>query len=40
MNFDNHTIAEIKESINTGMTSEEAVIFFYGNQWWDYESEV
>ena len=40
MNFDNYTIDEIKDKIELGETTEEKVVRFYGNQWWDYETEV
>jgi|TARA_R110001632_G_C11253444_1_gene409083 hypothetical protein len=39
INFDNYTTKEIKEMILNGQTTNEEVVLFYGNQWWDDENK-
>jgi hypothetical protein len=40
INFDRYTIEEIKQLIKDGIVSEEEVIAFYGNEWWDHNGET
>lgn len=39
IDFDNHSIKEIKEMIKNNIIAEQDVIDYYNNQWWDYEPE-
>lgn len=35
INFDNYTVNEIKEMIDSKLVSEEEVKSYYGNEWWN-----
>ena len=35
MNYDNFTIEQIHEMIAKGTTTNQDVVDFYGNEWWD-----
>ena len=35
MNYDNFSIKEIHEMITKGTTTNQDVVDFYGNEWWD-----
>ena len=37
-NFDNYTIKEIKEMILQGKATNDEVVTFYNNEWWDQEN--
>ena len=37
MNFDELTIPQIKELIKNKVCTNEEVVEFYNNEWWDYE---
>ena len=37
INFDKFTVAEIYEMIDAGKITEQEVIAFYKNEWWDNE---
>ena len=35
INFDNYTIEEIHKMISDGIITNQEVIDFYNNEWWD-----
>lgn len=37
INFDKLTIPQIKELIKNKIYTNEEVVEFYNNEWWDYE---
>ena len=37
MNFDKLTITQIKELIKNNIYTNEEVVEFYNNEWWDFE---
>jgi|ETNmetMinimDraft_12_1059888.scaffolds.fasta_scaffold911690_1 hypothetical protein len=39
IDFDQYTVKEIKNMISLEITSNKSIIDFYGNEWWDYETE-
>tara|TARA_R110000803_G_scaffold208253_1_gene276804 strand:+ start:601 stop:729 length:129 start_codon:yes stop_codon:yes gene_type:complete len=38
--FDKYTIKTIKNMISLGVVTNKDLIDFYGNEWWDYETEL
>ena len=38
INFDNYTIEEIHEMISKNIVTNQEVIDFYNNEWWDDEN--
>ena len=39
MDFDKYTIKEIKEMVSQGKVTNDEVVKFYNNPWWDYEED-
>ena len=35
-NFDDYTVEEIYKMINDGIITNQDVVDFYNNEWWDY----
>ena len=36
MNFDDYTVEEIYKMISEGIITNQDVVDFYNNEWWDY----
>ena len=36
MNFDDYTVEEIYKMISDGIITNQDVVDFYNNEWWDY----
>ena len=36
MNFDDYTVEEIYKMISDGIITNQDVVEFYNNEWWDY----
>ena len=38
MNFDDYTVEEIYKMISDGLITNQDVVEFYNNEWWDQEN--